>query len=269
MTNHTDSVQASAVLERSGGLSLAEARERFEEDGFLVLPGVFSPDSLRAINAAHDEHFLPLIDEAARMAGDEAQRAARFACDVISWDPVREKHPLFTALLHDPELEAITQTLLGPGYTTPASLVMYSVGGGRGQAWHQDCPIEDGAGYNLNRLIYTRDVSMDDGAIVVVPGSHRAGRIPPGGHQDPMPGEVTLCPDAGTLVLLHGHVYHRVTPNLNRQPRVSLNFRAYPQGTDPRVNCIGVYRNGTVDFCSDQRGPNAEPADHLAIDRKL
>jgi hypothetical protein len=42
--------------------------------------------------------------------------------------------------------------------------------------------------------------------------SHKLGRILLGGHQDPIEGEVILTPTAGTLVLLSGHVFHRVTP---------------------------------------------------------
>ena len=74
-----------------------------------------------------------------------------------------------------------------------------------GQAWHQDCPPDNPSRFNLNRLFYLQDTEIDDGAVVVVPGSHRAGRISPGLPQEPIPGEVVLTPRAGTLVLLHGH----------------------------------------------------------------
>jgi ectoine hydroxylase-related dioxygenase (phytanoyl-CoA dioxygenase family) len=137
---------------------------------------------------------------------------------------------------------------------------MFSVGGGRGQAWHQDCPSGESTGFNLNRLIYPEDVTLEDGGIVAVPGSHKLGRIPPGGHQDPMSGEVLLTPAAGTLILLHGHVYHRVTPNLNQRPRLSVNFRAFPVGVSADVTCVGVYRNGTVNFCDKAKQHDGTPA---------
>jgi hypothetical protein len=86
------------------------------------------------------------------------------------------------------------------------------------------------------------------------------GRIPPGGHQEPIAGERALEPRAGTLVLLHGHVYHRVTPNLNQKPRTSINFRAYPAGTTTAVTCIGVYRNGDVNFCDSNKQHDGKPA---------
>jgi hypothetical protein len=61
-------------------------------------------------------------------------------------------------------------------------------------------------------------------------------------------------------VLLHGNVYHRVTPNLNMKPRTSINFRAYPAGTPTSVTCIGVYRNGEVNFCDTAKTHDGKPA---------
>ena len=58
---------------------------------------------------------------------------------------------------------------------------MWSVGGGKGQAWHQDCPPDDPSRFNLNRLLYLQDTEFDDGAVVVVP------RLPPHGENLPRP----------------------------------------------------------------------------------
>jgi hypothetical protein len=66
-----------------------------------------------------------------------------------------------------------------------------------------------------------------------------------------------LTPRAGTLVLLHGHVYHRVTPNLTDKPRNSVNFRALPAGVPDWVTCVAVYRNGRTRFCDT---PSFAPA---------
>ena len=178
---------------------------------------------------------------------------AKFECDVIAWDPVHANDAAFVVLHRHPALAAVTEALLGPAFTAPSSLVMFLIAGGRGQAWHQDCPPEHVAAFNLNRLVYPDDVTADDGAVVVVPGSHRRGRIPPGGHQEPIAGEVPLTPRAGTLVLLHGHVYHRVMANRTPRPRRSINFRAYAAGVPRSVNCIGIYRNGEIDFCEKSR----------------
>ncbi len=232
----------------------------FDTQGYLVFPNFFDPETLDALNTELHQHFAAILGNAlgAARSRDEAKT---FDCDVIPWDPVAEDNRLFRRVHADDRMNALTAKVLGDGFGVGSSLVMYSVGGGKGQAWHQDCPSEATDAFNLNRLIYTEDVSAKDGALVFVPGSHRLGVIPPGGHQDTMADEVMLCPTAGTLALLHGHVFHRVTPNLNQRPRVSANFRAYPAGIDPSVNCIGVYRNGSVNFCDQPKRHDGTPAE--------
>jgi ectoine hydroxylase len=238
-----------------------EVRQRFETWGAIVLPGFFSKEELSPVNKEMRRHFAKYEKGSLQFTSAHARKNENaFDCDVIPWEPLREENGIFRALHENEKLHRVTEAALGSGYTAPGSLVMFSVGGGRGQAWHQDCPSSDSTGYNLNRLIYTEDVDLEDGAIVFVPGSHRAGRIPPGGHQEPMVGEITLTPRAGTLVLLHGHVYHRVTPNRNLKPRTSINFRAFPEGVSPDVTCIGVYRNGDVNFCDKPKFHDGTPA---------
>jgi ectoine hydroxylase-related dioxygenase (phytanoyl-CoA dioxygenase family) len=233
-------------------------RETFERDGVVVLEDFLDAAACQALNEALDAKYQAWQAEARQIT----EVSDIYACDVLAWDPVREGHEVFLELAAHPRLHEVTEAALGPGYGTQTSLVMFSVPGGRGQAWHQDCPPEEVGLFNLNRLFYPRDATLERGAIVVVPGSHRAGAIPPGGNQDAMPGEVVLTPRAGTLVLLHGHVYHRVTPNLTDEPRNSVNFRALPPGVPDWVTCVGVYRTGRTRFCNT---PSFAPAAYLEV----
>ncbi len=246
-----------------------ELRKRFDRDGAVVLPDFLTEAEMQPLRRELDAHYASLAEKAAT-SHNGTGILARFECDVMVWAPLAEGNAAFIALNEMPKLAQVTQTLLDEGFNTnPKGLVMYSVGGGRGQAWHQDCPPggPESKEFNLNRLIYTEDVTLADGAIVFVPGSHRRGRIPSGGHQDPIEGEITLEPHKGTLVLLHGHVYHRVTPNLNMKPRTSINLRAYPSGIDASVTCIGVYRNGDVNFCETFKQHDGKPVELVATMR--
>jgi len=240
----------------------AGLRAIFDRTGVLVFPRFFAEDELEAPRRALDAYYAPLHSKALSLTAAHSREGQKqFDCDVIPWDPVTDGNEVLRELHRHPRMATVTEAVLGPGFTAPASLAMYSVGGGRGQAWHQDCPANDPAAFNLNRLVYTENVTLEDGAIVVVPGSHKRGRIPAGGHQDPIEGEVVLTPEAGTLILLSGHVYHRVTPNLNSKPRVSINFRAFAAGISPDVTCIGVYRNGAVNFCDKAKHHDGSPAE--------
>ena len=229
-----------------------EIARRFERDGIVVLTNFVGATELARINREIDAHYAPLLARARELLETETPEKRQFECDVLAWNPCAEGSEPFTRLQAMPELESATRACLGDGFSAPDSLVMLSTAGGRGQAWHQDCATTDPSQFNLNRLFYTRDVTHEDGAIVVVPGSHRGGRIPPGGNQEPIAGELALAPRAGTLVLLHGRVFHRVTPNVSGNARISVNFRSFPKQATPEVCRVGIYRNGNYDFVANK-----------------
>jgi hypothetical protein len=39
-----------------------------------------------------------------------------------------------------------------------------------------------------------------------------------------------------------------------------VNFRAFPKGVPTQVTCIGVYRNGMVNFCDQAKQHDGTPA---------
>jgi ectoine hydroxylase-related dioxygenase (phytanoyl-CoA dioxygenase family) len=97
--------------------------------------------------------------------------------------------------------------------------------------------------FNLNRLVYTEDiVPRVGGETLVVPGSHRRGVIPPGPVDEDFADQVVLTPRTGSLLLLHGHTWHRVRP-VKGHHRVSTNYRCSPAGTPENITDICVYRN--------------------------
>ena len=125
---------------------------------------------------------------------------------------------------------------------------MFSKKGSAGQAWHQDCPPVDVRRHNLNRLVYTRDITDETGGqTVVVPGSHKTGLIPVGDPVGDFENQLVLRPRKGTLVLLHGHTWHRVLP-VKGDYRFSTNYRAAPRGTPDDITDVCVYRNMCYQF---------------------
>jgi len=131
-------------------------------------------------------------------------------------------------------------------------MVMFSKQGTSGQAWHQDCPPDSPVVFNLNRLVYTSDITDEvGGQTVVVPGSHRNGVIPAGDPVGSFENQVVLRPKRGTVVLLHGHTWHRVLP-ITGSYRFSTNYRAAPAGTPDDVTDVCVYRNMRYQFSTSK-----------------
>ena len=241
-------------------------REEFQQQGYLVLQDFFEPRLMDRIDEYIRGHFGDNPD-----FRHEEEFLEKSKTEVIPWFPQNPDLPGYSAdaaepfncLETDPRLENLTRTLLGDGWSTLYSMVMFSRKGTIGQAWHQDCPPDDGEKFNLNRLVYTRDLSDEvGGQTVVMPGSHRLGELPAGDPQEDLDGQVVLSPRKGTLVLLHGHCWHRVLP-ISGPFRFSTNYRVCPAGTPEDITDICVYRNMRYRFSTNsvieerQTGPAA------------
>ncbi|MEP5338350.1 MAG: hypothetical protein ABJL44_10495 [Algibacter sp.] len=130
-------------------------------------------------------------------------------------------------------------------------MMMFSKAGSKGQAWHQDCPPENHNLYNLNRLVYTHDITEETGGeIVIMPEAHKAGVLPAGVPHEDIEGQLVFRPKKGTVIFLHGHCFHRVMPV--KADRVSSNFRAIPLGVPADITDICVYRNMRYKFSTEE-----------------
>lgn len=228
-------------------MEIDAAAERFRDDGFLVVDGFFEAETMRPLDERIAGHFGPApgyLHDRNFTAGAEVE--------VVPWFPQRGGVTDFDAIEADAGMAALTDAVLGPGWHPQYCMVMFSADGSAGQAWHQDCPPDDPNRYNLNRLVYPRAVDpLIGGQLVVVPGSHRLGELPSGAPHGSLPNQLTITPGCGSLVFVHGHTWHRVTP-VSGAPRCSINFRAGPAGTDPGLTDVCVYRNMRYRFSTGE-----------------
>lgn len=228
-------------------LDPAELKARFEADGYVHIPGLFGTAEMDVLDALIFNHFGERPDWAHDQAFISGAKT-----EIVPWFPQREEEHGFDAIERDPRLVALTETLLGPGWSTQYCMAMFSKAGTAGQAWHQDCPPEDASRFNLNRLVYTSDI-IDEigGQIVIMPGTHTAGAVPFGDPHEDMPGQCVIYPKKGDLILLHGHCWHRVMP-IKTKYRFSTNYRAAPAGVPEDVTDVCVYRTMRYRFSTSQ-----------------
>jgi len=211
---------------------------QFWRDGFLLLEDRFPAARMRQLDDLIAGHFG--ADPAFAHTREFLDNAAT---EVIPWFPQADGVEDFDNLAADPALERLSGEILGEGWYSQYCMIMFSKPRTAGQAWHQDCPPEDPSRFNLNRLVYTRDITAETGgAIEVIKGSHRAGRLPAGSVDFDFSARVTLRPRRGALLLLHGHAWHSVCP-IADAPRVSVNFRAAPARAPADITDVCVYRN--------------------------
>ena len=225
----------------------SQLANRFWQDGYLVLENFFD---LQLMDKYH-QLILDYFGENPEFYHNQ-EFLSKASTEVIPWFPQREGINAFDKIADDPLLNALTQEILGTGWGAQYCMVMFSKQGTRGQAWHQDCPPDNTDIFNMNRLVYTNDIVPEIGGLtLVVPGSHRRGILSVGDPLEDFQDQVVLAPAKGTLVLLHGHTWHRVLP-VNGPYRVSTNYRCGPAGTPEDVTDICVYRNMLYQFSSNQ-----------------
>jgi ectoine hydroxylase-related dioxygenase (phytanoyl-CoA dioxygenase family) len=215
----------------------------FERDGYLVIENFFNVELMDRLDEIIRGYYG---DNPDFWHNDEFLEKAQ--TEVVPWFPQQEGVKAFDDIDADPRLQELSKAILGEGWGSQYCMVMFSKQGTAGQAWHQDCPPDDPATFNLNRLVYTSDITDEiGGQTVVVPGSYKRGLLPVGDPVGEFEDQVVLRPKRGTLVLLHGHTWHRVLP-IRGAFRFSTNYRAAPAGTPDDITDVCVYRNMRYQF---------------------
>ena len=224
-------------------MDLAHYRDSFWENGYLVIEDFFDPDLMNHLDQVIMDHYGSNPD-----FWHNHEFLTRSKTEVVPWFPQDEGVADFDRVDGYPNFNEITEAVLGARWQRLYCMVMFSKQGTVGQAWHQDCPPEDPAVYNLNRLVYTSDITEAiGGQTVVVPGTHKLGLLPAGDPDVDFDRQVVLTPKKGTLIFLHGHTWHRVLP-IKGPYRVSTNYRSVPHGAPKDITDICVYRNMRYQF---------------------
>ena len=213
----------------------AEERERLDRDGFLRLPGILSLEQVAEFNC----RLAELAAEEGERAGTEVHQEA----GTIRLSDLVNKDSLFEIVFTHPRVLAAVAHVL-QGDLRLSSLNSRAALPGEGlQALHADWrgAVTPGHYFVCNSLWCLDDLTEENGATRVVPGSHRSGRMPADDLPDPKaphPDEIQVLAPAGTVVVFNSHTWHGGTLNRSDRPRRVLHGyfcrRDVPQQTDQR-----------------------------------
>lgn len=224
----------------------------YAQDGFVVLPGVLSPEQCDDLAAA-----------AAALGDDGRAPLAPFM------NPHRAHEAFFAALCH-PTVVAVLERLVAGPVSGIQSQYFPGVPGTPGFATHQDNHyVEARRDAFASAWMALDDVDAENGALIAWPGSQREPLLPvheiPGVAPHPTQAfnairqEVhvplgyaarTVEVPRGGVVFLHGHLLHGSHPNRSSRTRRALlatyvrrgsHFRA---GQSARRTEIDVYPTG-------------------------
>ena len=202
--------------------SLADERRcTLDERGFVKLDGFIVPERRRLLVERIEELFAR---EGERAGAEFKQEAgARRLANLV------DKGQGFVECVVDPEVLAHVAHVLGPRFKL-SSLNARSANprSEEGQPLHVDSgALPDELGYSVcNTVWMLDDFTPENGALRVVPGSHRFVRRPQEALADPAaphPDEVLVTGRAGDLVVMNAHLWHGGTRNRTDRPRLALH----------------------------------------------
>jgi hypothetical protein len=206
------------MLFTQSGLEEGE-REALDRDGHVLLPGRLAPEARPALVAA-------LADIEAQ-AGADNSRPRHYSA---------EHNAHLASLIAHPEMLALVRAAIGPEIRFDHCVALNRAGGDGGAEWHSHDYAEDRPELAFVRIFfYVNGFTPDDGGLKAVPGSHlyrdrhlranddaalSAGWL--AGKSHPLTGvpltiEGLSAPE-GSVILMHTHAAHAVTPRRPGSP---------------------------------------------------
>ena len=242
-------------------------RAAFGETGYLAREAVLAPDELDQLRAVVEEVSLRVTTRATRRGagpegamgdGHRIQFSSRTA---IQWEwadgsdqirllePAEHLHPRIDALFADERLLGPVRAELGETVSPFTSKVNFKrAREGSEFPWHQDFPywyvaVGNDAQDVVTAIVFLDDATADNGALRVIPGSHRRGPA----RRDPddptryladasaldCESAVVLELPAGSVLWFGAFLVHCSAPNRTSSHRRALLPSWQPAGREP------------------------------------
>lgn len=196
----------------------AADRRQLDEQGYLILPGLMSPELLEKARRRVEELFAQEGERAG--AEFKTEPGARRLANLVN------KGRIFEEVILTTEVLECMAYVLGPRFKLSSLNVRsadpYSP---CDQPLHADsAALADDHGYWVcNSVWMLDDFTPENGATRMVPGSHRWNRLPPPGMYDVHPQQELVTGTAGTVVIMNAHMWHGGTANRTAHPRRAMH----------------------------------------------
>src|SRR5438876_8574466 len=198
-----------------------QERRQLDTDGYLVIENLMDERLLEAVRRRVDE----LFEREGAQAGAEFKQEphSRRLANLV------DKGEIFEQVIETPRVLECMRHVLGPRFKL-SSLNVRSADPDNG--WSQPLHADSGAvadewGYWVcNSVWMLDDFTEQNGAIRMVPGSHRWGMAPEKALADlyaPHPQEILLTGRAGTVVVMNAHMWHGGTANRTSAERRAMH----------------------------------------------
>ena len=214
--------------------------EDYRRDGYLVIPRLIEGEQLAELRATTDR----IVAEARGISANdelydfEPSHSASLPRVRRLKPAIFKRHAFFHALARDHKITSLVSQLLGPAVRQHGGkLNLKSAGYGSPVEWHQDWAFYPHTNDDvLATGIYLDDCDMNNGPLLVVPGSHLGptydhhaggrfcGAMDPANCDLDFDKAVPLMGPAGSMTIHHARLVHGSALNRsNRQRRLLLH----------------------------------------------
>jgi ectoine hydroxylase-related dioxygenase (phytanoyl-CoA dioxygenase family) len=203
-----------------------EALAHFEENGFAILPGVLSADEVASARTA-----LVAAVSASEARGMPTRLAALDpgGCNVRIYELV-EHASIFGELALHPQVLPLVDALLDDDALLSNFTANIALPGSRSMNPHCDestvVPEPWPAMFTMNAIWCLDDTDEENGATRYLPGSHHItcfADVP----ADPTRGMKSFEAEAGSVILMHGRMWHTSGANVSEDRERALLFAFY------------------------------------------
>jgi len=215
----------------------------YESNGFLVIPGAIGAEDIAELRAVTDEFVersrtVTEHDEVFDLEADHRpdRPLLRRLKTPEKW------HPAYARMIRQPVILGALEDLWGTGVRYQTSKLNMKVAGyGSSLEWHQDWAFYPHTNDDLAVVgIMIDDIDEDNGAMMIVPGSHRGpiedhsyegiftGGIDPTRASADFSQAVSVCGKAGSISIHHVRAIHGGPANRSGRDRryFLLQYRA-------------------------------------------
>ena len=227
----------------------SQLRERVREVGYCLIEGVIPAGEVAAVR----DSVLAVVPD---------QRNPDAPANVGAVSGLINYTQAFAPFLTEPRLLGLCKALLGEQVRVSFTSTIVNYPGNERGKWHADWPFyQMNAGHipapYADALIHLTTIWMltpfaaENGATLIVPGSHRESNNPTGDNGvemfAPLAGEVSVEGEAGSVMVMDSRMWHATTENAADGPRVGLAIRFAPwwlnldvlmPGTDERRRMV-------------------------------
>jgi Phytanoyl-CoA dioxygenase (PhyH) len=225
----------------SATLPAASARELLEE-GFVVIPGPFSPRLMQNLAETYDS-----------MMQSDTGSDFKIASTTTRLNDIVNRGPAFDDLyLHFPLLEACRYVIRAP-FKLSSLLGRTLRAGSAAQRLHSDMPRDSPDAPMVGFILMIDDFETDNGATQFIPTSQNWADVPsdhPAASEPIYPERVLACGQAGSMIIFDASILHGHTANSTTSPRRSIQGYFVQRGARSGTNFSSRMSQETFDRIS-------------------